>query len=93
MTFDELKTRIGNKSVFDENELYRQYTTFKYVTIVELLYYGYFGARNNVTMDWLDNNGCWATKNQYPTTVRLTESQFTKILTEGKINVPDVIIN
>ncbi len=93
MSFDELKVHIGNKSVFDENELYQKYTTFKNVTIIELLYYGYFGAGNNVNMDWLDNNGYWTKENQYPTTIHLSENQFSKILMEGKINVPNVIIN
>lgn len=93
MTFDELKNRIGNKSVFDESEIYRQYIASKHLTVVELLYCGYFGAGNNVNMDWLDNNGCWASANQYPTSVHLSESQFAQILREGKVNVSDVIIN
>lgn len=93
MTFDELKSRIGNKSVFNENELYRQYMNFKNMTVMELLYCGYFGAGNNVNMDWLDNHGYWAVQGQYPTAVRLTENQFSNILTEGNINVSNVIIN
>ena len=93
MSFDELKFRIGNKSVFDENELLRQYTNFRNMTIVELIYYGYFGAGNNVNMDWLQNNGFWTTGQQYPTDVRLTPEQFKRILVEGKVNVPNVIID
>lgn len=93
MTFDELKNRIGNKSVFDESEIYRQYMASKHLTIIELLYCGYFGAGNNVNMDWLDHNGCWASANQYPTSVHLSEPQFAQILKEGNINVSDVIIN
>jgi len=94
MTFDELKSRISNKSVFDENELYRQYRSNWNVTIVELLYYGYFGAGNNVNMDWLDTHGFWMQPQyKYPTEIRLTERQFETILMEGRINVPDVIIN
>lgn len=93
MPFDELKTRIGNKSVFDENELYRQYMSFTNLTVMELLYCGYFGAGNNVNMDWLDNHGYWAANGQYPTTVQLTEHQFSNILTEGNVDVSNVIIN
>ncbi len=93
MTFEELKARIGNKSVFNENELYKQYTNFKHVTIVEMLYYGYFGSGNNVNMDWLDRNSFWAKQNQYPTEVKLTPDQFKSILTEGNVNVPNVIIH
>lgn len=93
MTFDELKQRIGNKSVFNENELFGQYQNYKNVSIVELLYYGYFGAGNNVNMDWLDNNGYWASQGQYPTQVHLTANQFKNILMEGNVNVSNVIVN
>lgn len=58
-----------------------------------MLYYGYFGAGNNVNMDWLDHNGCWAGPEQYPTDVCLTENQFKRILLEGNVNVSNVIID
>ncbi|MBR3707326.1 MAG: hypothetical protein IKM19_10175, partial [Firmicutes bacterium] len=61
--------------------------------VIEMLYYGYFGAGNNVNMNWLDNNGCWAAQGQYPTEVHLNKEQFQKILAEGKVNVSDVIID
>lgn len=93
MTFEELKQKIGNKSVFDEAELLKQYNSFRNFTIIEMLYYGYFGAGNNVNMNWLDSNGCWADEGQYPTDVHLTENQFRKILVEGKVNVSNVIID
>ena len=93
MSFEELKNRIGNKSIFDETELFRQYREYNNLIIVEMLYYGYFGAGNNVNMDWLERNGCWTVKNQYPTDIQLNEEEFKKILTEGKINVSNVIIN
>lgn len=93
MTFEDLKQRIGNKSVFNEGELYKQYMNFKHVTIVEMLYYGYFGSGNNVNMDWLDKNGFWAKQNQYPTEVRLSPDQFKSILTKGNVHVSNVIIH
>lgn len=93
MSFDELKCRIGNKSVFDENELLSKYLNFRNMSIIELLYYGYFGAGNNVNMDWLDKHGYWATENQYPTEVKLTSAQFKRVLMEGNINVSNVVIN
>ncbi|MCM1493661.1 MAG: hypothetical protein NC180_10600 [Muribaculaceae bacterium] len=93
MSFDTLKQRIGNKSVFDENELKKQYYEYRNVSVVEMLYYGYFGAGNNVNMDWLDKQGCWAEQGQYPTEVHLTADQFKKVLMEGNINVSNVIIN
>lgn len=93
MTFDQLKHRISNKSVFDEGDLLEKYNSFKNMNVVELLYYGYFGAGNNVNMDWLEKNGLWAAKDQYPTKVRLTVDQFKKVLEKGNINVSNVIIN
>ncbi|MBE5964913.1 MAG: GNAT family N-acetyltransferase [Lachnospira sp.] len=93
MSFETLKSRIGNKSVFHEAELLRQYDEFRNLTIIEMLYYGYFGAGNNVNLNWLDNNGCWITVEQYPTDIRLTEKQFRKILTEGNVDVSNVIID
>jgi hypothetical protein len=93
MTFDELKKAIGNKSVFDENEIYDKYMYFKNLIVLELLYIGYFGAGNNVNMDWLDNNGLWTPNNQYPTEKKLTLEQFKKILLEGNVDVSNVIID
>lgn len=93
MSFDELKHHIGNKSVFDEAELKNQYDNDINVTVVEMLYYGYFGAGNNVNMDWLDKNGYWTAPNQYPTEIHLTAKQFKEILMEGNVNVSNVIVN
>lgn len=92
MTFDELKEKIGNKSVFDENELRGKYNSFNNMNVIELLYYGYFGAGNNVNMDWLEKNGLWVSRGQYPTEVKLTANQFRMILERGSINVPNVVI-
>jgi len=56
-----------------------------------MLYYGFFGAGNNVNWVWLKNNGYWP--DGYPTTARLTPEQFKAILREGNVDVPNVIIN
>lgn len=93
MSFDNLIKRIGNKSVFNEKELQRQYNDYYSVSIVELLYYGYFGAGNNVNMDWLKSNDCWVTTEDYPTEIHLSEMQAKKILMEGNVNVSNAIIN
>jgi hypothetical protein len=93
MSFEDLVQRIGNKSVFDEEALRTRFDDNKNLIVIEMLYLGYFGEGNNVNMDWLDNNGHWASENQYPTTIQLTPNQFKAILTEGGVNVSDVIIN
>jgi hypothetical protein len=93
ISFEELKARIGNKSVFDEREMKTKYNNDKNLVMIEMLYYGYFGEGNNVNMDWLDRNGYWAAPNEYPTNVQLTPNQFKAILMEGKVDAPNVIIN
>ena len=93
MSFDVLLNQIGNKSVFDKDELLYQYNNNFNVTVLELLYCGYFGSGNNVNMDWLDKNGYWAKSGQYPTDVHLSIDQFKKVLMEGKVDVQNVIIN
>ena len=93
MSFEELKNRIGNKSVFNEDELKQQYTNYNNVCVIELLYYGYFGAGNNVNMDWLNRNGYWAKSNEYPTSVKLSRDNFKEILREGKVDVTNVVVD
>lgn len=93
MSYQELKARIGNKTVFDEQEIKKRYDTDRNMVAVEVLYYGYFGAGNNVNMDWLDRNGFWAGANQYPADVRLSPVQFKAILERGNVQVENVIID
>jgi GNAT superfamily N-acetyltransferase len=92
-SFEELIARIGNKSVFDEHELRNKYDSNRNLIIIEMLYCGYFGAGNNVNMDWLDRNGLWSKGNQYPANVKLNPEQFKMILREGNVDVSNVIIN
>lgn len=92
LTFEELKAKIRNKSVFAEEEIRTQYESFNNVTIIELLYCGFFGAGNNVNLKWLRDNGMWTT-GSYPTKMRLSPEQFQTILRQGKINVQDIIID
>jgi len=93
MQFDELIARIGNKSVFNENDLLERYDKDKNVVVIEMLYYGYFGEGNNVNKNWLDTHGYWSKSGEYPTSVQLTPTQFKEILTEGNVDVSNVIIN
>jgi GNAT superfamily N-acetyltransferase len=91
MTVDDLLQLINNKSVFDENEIRAKYSNERTLVAVEMLYYGFFGAGNNVNWSWLSGNGYWP--NSYPTTARLTPEQFKEILLEGNVDVQNVIIN
>ena len=91
LSLDELLRRISNKSVFDVGEIEAKYNKERNLTIVEMLYCGYFGEGNNVNWVWLKNNGYWG--DAYPTSTRLKPDQFKAILREGNIDVQDVIVN
>ncbi|MFA5385476.1 MAG: hypothetical protein WC364_12625 [Eubacteriales bacterium] len=88
---DDLLQRISNKSVFDENEIRVKYRNERNLVIIEMLYYGFFGAGNNINWVWLKNNGFWG--DEYPTAIRLSQEQFKTILKEGHVDVSNVIIN
>ena len=95
ITFDELIQKIGNKSVFDVNELRSKYNNQTHMFVVEMLYAGYFGEGNNVNMDWLETHGYWSKSfgEIYPALIRLSADQFKSILKEGNIDVDNVIID
>ena len=90
-TYDEFLHMVGNKSVYDEDELKIKYEIWASLTLIELLYYGYFGAGNNVNWKWLKDNDCWP--GTHPMNFRYTRSQFEKILREGNVDVDNVIID
>lgn len=95
MEFDALMKRIGNKSVFDRDELQTKYNNETHMFVIEMLYYGYFGEGNNINNDWLANNGYWSDSfgGIYPALIRLSPEQFKEILREGNIDVDNVIID
>lgn len=90
-SYEEFLHMVGNKSVYKKDELKIKYDTWDSLTLIELLYYGYFGAGNNVNWKWLKDNDCWP--GTHPMNFRYTRSQFEKILREGKVNVDNVIID
>lgn len=90
--FDDLCRRIGNKSVFDVEQLRKRYNDERNVVVIEMLYYGYFGAGHNVNNDWLSNNGYFP-QNTYPALIEATSDQFKAILKEGNVDVSNVIID
>lgn len=90
-SFEDVLKFVGNKSVYSTEELRTMYDNDANMVIIDLLYCGYFGAGNNVNMDWLDNNGFWP--HGYPTSRRLSLDEFKAILTEGGRDVSNVIID
>lgn len=92
IAFDDLCNRIGNKSVFDIEQLRKRYNEDRNVVVIEMLYYGYFGAGHNVNNAWLSDNGYFP-QNVYPALIEATPDQFKAILREGDVDVANVIIN
>ena len=91
LSYDEYRRFIGNKSVYSEQELQEKYVSSKNLTLIELLYYGFFGAGNNVNWVWLKNNNCWP--DNHPMSFRYSKEQFYKIMQEGKVDVKNVVID
>ncbi len=91
MPFEKYRKLVGNKSVYDDFELNTKYRTLPNLTLIELLYCGYFGAGNNVNWSWLKDNGCWP--DSHPVTFRYDRAQLEKIMQEGNVDVANVIVH
>ena len=88
--FGSYKAMIGNKSVFSDATLRERYEKDRNVTVIKLLYCGYFGAGKNVNMDWLDRHGLWSINGGYPANTQLTKSQCELIFEQGKVSIDKV---
>lgn len=85
IAFEDFCNHVGNKSVFSKDDLWKKYQTESTITMVKMLYGGFFGAGNNINMDWLDRNGLWAPQGVYPTQLQLLPDQCKSIWREGSI--------
>lgn len=92
MSFESFCSHVGNKSVYSKNELWEKFQTESTITLVKMLYGGFFGAGNNINMDWLEQNGLWAPQGVYPTQLQLTPEQCLKIWREGKTNTNNLLV-
>lgn len=94
ISYEELIKRIGNKSVFDPEEIWMKYNNEKTVTVICMLYYGYFGAGNNINYNWLNTHGLWKKNGvSYPAQTQYSRSDFETILEEAKVDVQNIIID
>jgi hypothetical protein len=94
ISYEDLIKRIGNKSVFDPEEIRTKYDNDSTVTVICLLYYGFFGAGNNINYHWLNSHGLWTKDGvKYPTETRYTHQDFEIILKEAKVDVQNIIID
>ncbi len=90
ISFDQFCSMAGNKSVFTKEDLMIKYRDDRNITIIRLLYCGYFGSGNNVNMDWLDTNKLWSKANEYPADVQLSMQQCNAIWLKGGIDVANI---
>ncbi len=92
--YEELVKRIGNKSVFDEEDIRTKYYRDRTVTVIGLLYCYYFGEGNNLNYLWLKDNGYWCKGNvNYPTEVEYSPEDVVTILKEAKADVQNLIVD
>jgi len=90
MSFDEFVALAGNKTIFGREELKKRFNDDRNITVVTMLYCGYFGAGHNLNMMWLKANGLWADEQQYPTQVQLTPAQCQTIWNAAYVNLDNV---
>lgn len=94
VAYGELIKRIGNKSVFNEDEIRKRYANDKNVTVICLLYYGYFGEGNNVNYNWLNSKGLWTKPGiSYPTERQYNREEFEAVMKEANADVQNIIID
>lgn len=86
ISFEDFCKHVGNKSVFSKEELRDKYQSEATITVVKMLYGGFFGEGNNINMDWLACNGLWSSQDCYPAQIKLTPKQCETIFEKGKIN-------
>lgn len=93
MPFKNLLEIIGNKSVFDRAHLENIYVHGTNMIVLELLYYAFFGAGNNVNCAYLKNEKLWSKDGRYPTNTKLNRQEFESVLQRGGLDVQSIIIN
>lgn len=90
VSFDEFLAVTGNKTVFSRQELKTRFENDKTITVITMLYCGYFGSGRNINMVWLSQNGLWADEHQYPARIRLSQTQCRTIWNTAKVNLDNV---
>lgn len=89
-TLNDYLQKVGNKSVYENQELINIYNSNKNLYLLVMLYNGYLGSGNNITYMALKNAGYFT---GYPYQVKLNKNQFENILKMGGKNVQNIIIN
>lgn len=90
-SFEDFCKIVGNKSVFSKEDLIRRYREDKNVTVIRMLYCGYFGEGKNVNMDWLECNKLWSPEGVYPANHEIAPKQCAAIWKAGGIDVYNAV--
>lgn len=90
MSFDEFVALAGNKTIFGREELKQRFDDDPNITVVTMLYCGYFGPGHNLNMMWLKEHGLWADEQQYPAQVQLTPAQCRAIWEAAQVKLDNV---
>jgi len=89
MRFPEFHKRVGNKTVYSDEEMSKEFREPN-VYLIELLYNGYFGKGHNVTYSALKKEGLFE---NHPYATKLARDEVFKIFKMGGKNEDDIIIN
>jgi GNAT superfamily N-acetyltransferase len=92
LTFKDFRQRVRNKSVFTDEQIRVWFEGGKNLTLIEMVYLGYFGAGHNVNWMWLKNNGYWR-EGSYPHQFMYTREEFRRVLEAGDVDIATAIIN
>lgn len=87
---EDLLSFVRNRSVFTEDEIRDWYEDSRNLTVIEMLYLGYFGAGNNVTNRTLVEAGLFPT---YPYAIRYSPAEFRQVLRLGRFNDDRLVVD
>ncbi|MEN6385859.1 MAG: hypothetical protein ABFD79_11775 [Phycisphaerales bacterium] len=87
---DDFLNLTRNKTVFSQQELQDLYRQKANLTLIEMVYNGFFGKGHNVNHKALSEAGLFS---GHPYNIELTPNEFLTILQMGDKNVSDLIAN
>jgi len=90
-TYDQLRNRVRNKSVFSDDRIRAQYENNDNVVLIEMVYLGYFGPGNNVNWRWLKDHGYW--RETHPHQFAYTREELAAILEAGGVDIATLIVD
>ncbi len=90
MNYDEYRSIIGNKSIFDDITLRKFFDNNRTVYVIEMVYCGFFGAGHNVNYKKLQEAGLFP---EHPYKIQYSKDEFKRILEMGGIDEQTAFVN